>query len=255
MNKSRFRPCIDLHEGKVKQIVGSTLSDGNNEAVTNFQSEKSSDFYSKLYSDHGLTGGHIIKLGPGNDEAAAAALSRYPGALQVGGGIDASNAEYWISKGASQVIVTSSIFKNGLLQNDNLDKIFRTLQKDKNKLVIDLSCKRFDNEYYVMTDRWQVKSNFQLNSKNLELLSNYCCEFLIHAVDVEGKKMGTDLALIKFLSGESPIKTVYAGGINSYQDIEDLDKVTGGKMDFTVGSALDIFGGNLRFERIAKMFD
>jgi phosphoribosylformimino-5-aminoimidazole carboxamide ribonucleotide (ProFAR) isomerase len=70
--------------------------------LTRFCSQSSGDF-ARLYREHGLEGGHVIKLGPGNDDAARDALRAWPGALQIGGGINDENAKEWLDAGASKV--------------------------------------------------------------------------------------------------------------------------------------------------------
>lgn len=238
----RFRPCIDLHNGKVKQIVGSSLSDSDKDSVvTNFEAEYPSEYYSEMYKEDGLTGGHVIKLGPGNDEAAAQALKVYPGGLQIGGGITPENARQWLDYGASQVIVTSYIFENGDISWEKLEKITEAVGKEN--LVLDLSCRKRDGKYLVVIDRWQTFTSLEVSKETLEKLSNYCCEFLVHAVDVEGMQQGIEEELVGQLAEWSPIPMTYAGGISSLEDIEILKKAGKGKLDFTVGSALDIFGG------------
>jgi len=236
-----FRPCIDLHDGHVKQIVGSTLSDENG-ADENFVSDKGAAYYAELYKNDGLTGGHVIMLGQGNTDAARAAVKAYPGGLQVGGGINEENALEWLENGASHVILTSYIFKDGQLNQDNLDKIFAIVGKDR--LVLDLSCRRKDGKYFIVTDRWQKFTEWEVNSETLNYFSNYCCEFLIHAVDVEGMQAGIDTDLIELMAENSPLPCVYAGGISSVDDIEMIKRTGKGKVAYTVGSALDIFGGN-----------
>ncbi|KAG6861614.1 Histidine biosynthesis bifunctional protein hisB, partial [Termitomyces sp. Mi166 len=101
--RSIFRPCIDLHDGQVKQIVGGTLSDASPETLkTNFVASQSPGDFARLYRDNKLEGGHVIKLGPGNDAAAQEALGAWPGGLQIGGGINDQNAQEWIDVGASK---------------------------------------------------------------------------------------------------------------------------------------------------------
>jgi phosphoribosylformimino-5-aminoimidazole carboxamide ribotide isomerase len=249
--KIEFRPCIDLHNGKVKQIVGSTLTDDDSTVATNFESEHSSAFYAELYKRDGLTGGHVIKLGPGNDEAAKAALAAYPGGLQIGGGITADNAMEWLNAGAAQVILTSYIFADGELKQDRLDKIFKLV--GRGRLVLDLSCRKREGEYYIVTDRWQKFTNWKVNAETLKYLADYCCEFLIHAVDVEGKQAGIDTDLIQLMAENSPVPCVYAGGIRSLEDIETIAKIGKSKVHFTVGSALDIFGGSLKYSDVIEL--
>ena len=246
-----FRPCIDLHGGQVKQIVGSTLSDEHG-ADENFVSDKSAGYYAELYKRDGLTGGHVIMLGAGNQNAALEAVQAYPGGLQVGGGINDTNALEWLENGASHVILTSYIFNNGQLNKENLDKIFTMVGKDR--LVLDLSCRLKDGKYYIVTDRWQKFTDWEVNRENLEYFAEYCCEFLIHAVDVEGMQSGIDTDLIALMAENSPIPCVYAGGISSQQDIDTIRSIGKGAIAYTVGSALDIFGGNkLRYADIVAL--
>ncbi len=238
----RFRPCIDLHNGKVKQIVGSSLSDTDqNSVVTNFEAEFPSSYYAEMYKNDGLTGGHVIKLGPANDDAAANALRTYPGGLQIGGGITPENAQQWLDYGADKVIVTSYIFENGDISWEKLEKMTNAVGRDR--LVLDLSCRKRDGKYLVVIDRWQTFTSLEVSEETLHTLSKYCCEFLVHAVDVEGKQQGVEAELVEQLALWSPIPMTYAGGISSMDDIEVLAQAGQGKLDFTVGSALDIFGG------------
>ena len=235
-----FRPCIDLHEGKVKQIVGGTLNDAG--ARTNFVSEKSAAWFAELYRRDGLTGGHVIQLGTGNEAEARAALAAYPGGLHLGGGVNAANARNWLDAGASHVIVTSWVFREGQVDWARLDELVKTTGKDK--LVLDLSCRWRGEKYFVVTDRWQKFTDLEVNAETLRKFSGYCAEFLIHAVDVEGLCRGIDRELVALLGQFSPIPTTYAGGANSLADLEAVTKLGGGKVDLTIGSALDIFGGS-----------
>ncbi len=248
---SLFRPCIDLHAGKVKQIVGGSLSDSESDLQTNFISEHDPAFYAKLYCRDGLTGGHVIKLGSGNDEAAKQALQAWPGGLQLGGGITADNATEWLDAGAAQVIATSYIFSSGELQPDKLEKLYRKVGREH--LVLDLSCRRLpDGSYRIVTDRWQKFTSLPVNEITLKRLADYSLEFLVHAVDVEGKQSGIDAVLLGILAEYSPIPCVYAGGIRNFDDIERICQVGQGKIAFTVGSALDIFGGTLSYKKVVQ---
>ena len=243
---SLFRPCIDLHEGKVKQIVGSTLSDSGDAPETNFVAGHDAAWYAELYRCDKLTGGHVIKLGPGNDTAAKRALAAWPGGLQIGGGINCDNAREWLDAGAAQLIVTSYIFSDGELRLDNLARLFDITGRDR--LVLDLSCRRRgDGNYCIVTDRWQKFTTTAIKAETLAFLSDFACEFLIHAVDVEGKQAGIDEELLALLAESSPIPCVYAGGISSFGDIGKIERAGRGKIAYTVGSALDIFGGNLSY--------
>ena len=243
----KFRPCIDLHNGKVKQIVGGTLADGT-EPETNFVSEKSPAWYAELYKKDNLTGAHIIKLGPNNNDAAKEALAAWPNGMQLGGGVAVENATQWLDAGASHIIVTSYLFQKRQLDPVRLDLLVERVGKER--LVIDLSCRKKDGVYYVVTDRWQTFTNMQLNQHSLKILSGFCDEFLIHGVDVEGKQQGMDDDLIKLLADHCPIPSVYAGGVRNFADLEKLDRIGQGRIDVTIGSALDIFGGDMSYREV-----
>jgi phosphoribosylformimino-5-aminoimidazole carboxamide ribotide isomerase len=240
----RFRPCIDLHNGRVKQIVGSTLSDNDSVVLrTNFSSRFPPSHYARMYRQDNLSGGHVIMLGPGNEEAAVDALQGWPGGMQIGGGITTANAEQWLKRGASHVIVTSYVFHDGQLDTERLDQLCGLTGKER--LVLDLSCRWKDDGYYVVTDRWQKFTDLRVNGELLAELENRCDEFLIHAVDVEGKCMGVDERLIDLLAAAEVSNPItYAGGVGSMRDLEIIRKAGRSKLDTTVGSALDIFGGS-----------
>ena len=237
----RFRPCIDLHDGKVKQIVGSTLGEEPSSLRTNFSSPHPPSFYAEMYRRDQLRGGHVVMLGPGNEAAAMEALAAWPGGLQLGGGITAANAQHWLERGASHVIVTSWIFHDGQVDMERLEEL--ALLVGKNRLVLDLSCRWRENGYYVVTERWQRFTDLRLAGAALARLAAYCDEFLVHAVDVEGTCTGLDERLLRLLADESPLPTTYAGGIAGMADVELVERVGAGRIDASVGSALDIFGG------------
>ena len=237
----RFRPCIDLHEGRVKQIVGSTLEDHGAVLCTNFSSALPPSHYAEMYRRDNLNGGHVIMLGPGNEAAATEALLAWPGGLQLGGGITDENAVQWLDLGASHVIVTSHVFHDGCLDWQRLRRLNALIGKQH--LVLDLSCRRRGDDYYVVTDRWQKFTAVSINTEVLDSLATYCDEFLIHAVDVEGKCMGIDVRLLEVLAAGIPIPTTYAGGVASMADLDLIRTAGQGRIDVTVGSALDIFGG------------
>ena len=243
---TKFRPCIDLHDGKVKQIVGSSLSDSGAGLKTNFETDRSSSWFAELYKKDGIKGGHVIMLGKGNESAAKDALSAYPGGLQVGGGINAQNAKEYIDAGASHVIVTSWIFPEGKLDRERLNELVKTVGKEH--LILDLSCKRTGmangkQQWKIATNLWQTIIDIEITKETLEDLARYCDEFLVHAADVEGKQQGMDDELIKFLAENSPIPVTYAGGAKSLEDLEHCKEISNGKIDLTIGSALDLFGG------------
>jgi len=239
---TRFRPCIDLHRGAVKQIVGSSLRDDGAAPQTNFESEHPAAYYAELYRKDNLAGGHVIQLGPGNEAAATQALSAYPGGLQIGGGINPGNAAQWLGLGASHVIVTSWLFdRNGRFCEDRLSEL--VVEVGRERLVIDLSCRAKDGAWVVAMDRWQKETDLWLNPETLRHLSSSCAEFLIHAADVEGKCEGIDADLVAFLGEHSPAPCTYAGGARSLADLEQVHALSRGRVDLTIGSALDIFGG------------
>jgi len=242
-----FRPCIDLHEGRVKQIVGGSLSDSGSGLRTNFVSEKSAAWFAELYRRDGLRGGHVIQLGLGNEAAARGALAAHPGGLHLGGGVNLENAGAWLDAGASHVIVTSWVFQDGRLNWDRLKSLVATIGKDR--LVLDLSCRVRNGKYFVVTDRWQKFTELVVCAETLERMAGWCSEFLVHAVDVEGLCHGVDLKLVKLLGEASPIPATYAGGARSLEDLELVTREGRGRVDLTIGSALDIFGGSgVRYE-------
>lgn len=281
----KFRPCIDLHQGHVKQIVGSTLRDDTpvtttpttttspseaaaalsvpvSELKTNFTAEQPAQWFAELYQKDQLTGGHVIMLGSGNTEAAKAALAAYPDQLQVGGGINLDNAQEWINAGASHVIVTSFVFKDGEIHKERLQSLVNVIGKER--LVLDLSCRRrpasqqqstpekVDDAFYVVTDKWQKYTNYPVNAETLQDLSQYCAEFLVHGVDVEGLQCGILPDLVTLLGQYSPIPVTYAGGVRSIEDLELVKNLGNDKVDCTVGSALDIFGGSLSYAKVVE---
>lgn len=241
---TKFRPCIDLHDGRVKQIVGGSLTQDGASLRTNFVSDRDPAWYADLYRGDGLTGGHVIKLGAGNDEAARQALAAWPGGLQVGGGIVPGNAEEWICAGASHVIVTSCLFDGeGKFLRENLKDLVSAVGAER--LVLDLSCRRVSGGWAVAMNRWQTLTELRVTVDTLDMLAEHCAEFLIHAADVEGLCTGIDRELVEMLGNWRRRPMTYAGGISRVQDMDEIDALSGGSMDATVGSALDLFGGGL----------
>ncbi|CAG8522300.1 5063_t:CDS:10 [Diversispora eburnea] len=236
MPRTKFRPCIDLHDGQVKQIVGGSLNDINPDGLkTNFVSKEKPSYYAKLYKENYLTGAHVIKLGIGNDEAAKETLKTWPGGLQVGGGITLENAEEWIKAGAKFSL-------------SRLQELCKKLGKER--IVIDV---RQENKWIVAMNKWQTMTDMEVNKRTLDLLANYCSEFLIHAADVEGLCQGIDTELVECLGKWTSIPTTYAGGAKSIADLDLVNKLSNGKIDLTFGSALDIFGGTkVKFEDCVK---
>lgn len=252
-----FRPCIDIHDGKIKQIVGGSLKDSG--ADVNFESEQDGTYYARLYQKHNLKGGHIILLNPAASQfyeadriQALSALAAYPGGFQIGGGITSENAADYINSGASHVIVTSYVFKDGKINYDNIHKLIQAV--GSKHIVLDLSCRKKDGQYYIVTDRWQKFTEVTITSSTLDELASYCDEFLIHAADVEGKCKGIESDLIRILDGWNGTTTItYAGGIGSYEDLELLKNLSHNKINVTIGSALDLFGGSLDFGKVLEI--
>lgn len=238
-----FRPCIDLHQGKVKQIVGGTLNDAGEGLQTNFVSPHGAAWFADLYRRDALTGGHIIMLGSGNESEAKAALQAWPGGMQIGGGLDDTNILGWLEAGASHGIVTSWLFPGGQLSKDRLARLSRLVGKER--LVVDLSCRRRGEGWNVAINRWQTVTEVRIDAGLLESLAEHCDEFLIHAADVEGRQQGMDWELVELLGRISPIPTTYAGGARDISDLERLHRESRGRLDLSIGSALDIFGGKL----------
>lgn len=250
----RFRPCIDLHQGRVKQIVGGSLSDTDGSAVrTNFESGQPPQWFAQLYRQDGLEGGHVIQLDPGNRKAAEAALAAWPGGLQVGGGVTIDNAARWIDAGAAAVIVTSWVFHDGVVDMNRLRQLSRSVGSDR--LVLDLSCRRREDRYYIVTDRWQTFTQEFITPQLLDRLAPFCCEYLIHAVDVEGLCKGIETRLVALLGQWRGLPITYAGGIHTQAAIDTIERLGRGRIDFTVGSALDIFGGKqLVYRELARRY-
>lgn len=252
----KFRPCIDIHNGHVVQIVGSSLKDEGDSACENFVSEKDSAYYANLYREHSLDGGHIIILNSKDSEyyeatkaEALKALKAYPGGMQIGGGITAENASEYINAGASHIIVTSYVFSDGKICYNNLERLVEAVGKEH--IVLDVSCRMLGGKYYVVTNRWQVFTDVIFDEQLIEELSAYCDEILVHAVDVEGMKAGINEKIAAVLETSS-IPVTYAGGISTYEDIEKIRSIGKGKIDFTIGTALDIFGGNLKMKEVIR---
>ena len=253
-----FRPCIDIHNGKVKQIVGGSLKDTGNFAEENFVSKQDAAFYANMYKEAGIHGGHIILLNAKDSEYYAAtkeqalkALSAYPGGLQIGGGITAENAEEFLVAGASHVIVTSYVFRDGHIDYERLAQLVAAVGKER--LVLDLSCRKRDGEYFIVTDRWQKFTEERVTLSLLNRLKDSCDEFLIHAVDVEGKASGIETELVRMLGEWNEIPVTYAGGVGSFLDLELLKRLGQNHVNVTIGSALDLFGGAMKYEKVLKI--
>ena len=252
-----FRPCIDIHNGKVKQIVGGSLRDENNQAKENFVAKQDAAFFAKLYRQRHIKGGHIILLNPvGSEfynatrEQAMLALRAYPGGMQIGGGITADNASAFLDAGASHVIVTSYVFRDGVVNYENLKRLVSAVGRER--LVLDLSCRRKGDGYYIVTDRWQRFTEETIDVSLLGRLAEFADEFLIHAVDVEGKARGIEEDLVKLLGDWGQLPITYAGGVGDFGDLRLLQEFGGGRLNVTIGSALDLFGGAMDFEEVCK---
>ena len=255
-----FRPCIDIHNGKVKQIVGGSLKDEGNWAKENFVSNQDAAFYAKLYQKDHMKGGHIIMLNHADSvyydktkQQALSALCAYPGGLQVGGGIHTGNAKEFLDAGASHVIVTSYVFKDGRVNYENLKKLKNEVGKEH--LVLDLSCRKREDSYYIVTDRWQKFTEEKITYALLDCLMEYADEFLVHAVDVEGKSSGIEWELAEILGNWGKIPITYAGGVGSFEDLQQLEQVSCGRLNVTIGSALDLFGGSMEYRKVLNYME
>lgn len=253
-----FRPCIDIHNGKVKQIVGGSLKDTGNFAEENFVSKQDAAFYANMYKEAGIHGGHIILLNAKDSEyyeatkeQALKALAAYPGGLQIGGGITAENAKEFLAAGASHVIVTSYVFRDGHIDYERLAQLVAAVGKER--LVLDLSCRKRDGEYFIVTDRWQKFTEERVTLSLLNRLKDSCDEFLIHAVDVEGKASGIETELVRMLGEWNEIPVTYAGGVGSFSDLELLKRLGQNHVNVTIGSSLDLFGGPMKYEEVLKI--
>ena len=247
----KFRPCIDIHNGKVKQIIGSSLKDAGDQAAENFVSQQDGAFYARLYRKYGLEGGHIILLNAASSEyyestrqQALSALTAWPGHLQLGGGVNPDNAPDFLQAGASHVIVTSYVFRDGRINYENLDRLVRRVGRDR--LVLDLSCRKRQGRYYIVTDRWQKFTEEEVTLKLLERLSRQCGEF---SRPRGGCRGGKPPALRRNWYGcwlrWKVFPVTYAGGVGSFRDLEQLKQEGQGRLDVTIGSALDLFGAVL----------
>jgi len=235
----------------VVQIVGGTLREGDLERpVTNFETERLPADYAQMYRDDGFVGGHVIALGSGNEAAALSALMAFPGGMHMGGGIHPDNAEKYLEAGASHVIVTSYVFRDGQIDEKRLDEMLQTVGKDR--LVLDLSCRKRDEAYVVVTDRWQTFTDVVVNEETLGELADYCDEFLVHGVDVEGKRAGIEEPLVSMLGEWSRVPVTYAGGAQTLDDLDRVNELGYGKVDLTIGSALDIFGGDVAYRDVVS---
>ena len=155
--------------------------------------------------------------------------------------------------GASHVIVTSYVFCDGKIDYNRLDKLLEAV--GRKHLVLDLSCRKKDGQYYIVTDRWQKFTDEPLSEELLGKLASYADEFLVHAVDVEGKASGVEEELVSLLASCVDIPITYAGGVGSYEDIEVIRRLGKGLVNVTIGSALDLFGGSLKYDKVLSMMD
>ena len=246
----KFRPCIDLKEGKVVQIVGGTLNSEGTQADSNFESDTSPSDFARRYRELDLPGGHVISLGPGNRAAAIEALKAFPGGMHFGGGVTPDNASDFLDVGASHVIVTSYVFRDGVVDYERLGELVKVV--GSKRLVLDLSCRFQGGAYWVVTDRWTHFTELSVSATTLDALSKYCDEFLVHGVEVEGKMGGIEEQLVQLLGEHSPIPVTYAGGARRLEDMDLVNTLGRGRVDLTIGSALDIFGGKVPFSEVAR---
>ena len=100
---------------------------------------------------------------------------------------------------------------------------------------------------------WQKWTDVQVTPELLTGLSADCDEFLIHAVDVEGKASGVEKELIRMLGDWEGIPVTYAGGVGSMEDLETIKEIGRGRVDVTIGSALDLFGGCIPYQNVVYL--
>lgn len=244
-----FRPCIDLKDGAVVQIVGGSLRDDSDQNLhVNHLSPHPSSYFAKIYREDSLSGGHVIALGKGNLDASLEALKAFPGGLQYGGGVTPENAQIFLEAGASHVIVTSYLFENNKLSFSRLRDLINAVGKER--LVLDLSCRKRNGKYWVTCNRWQTFTDLEVTSSTLDELSKYCSEFLVHGADVEGMRAGVEDNLITLLGKHSPIPCTYAGGVKSLHDFERVKDLGDNRVHLTIGSALDLFGGDVLYSDV-----
>jgi phosphoribosylformimino-5-aminoimidazole carboxamide ribotide isomerase len=256
LRNNPFRPCIDIHDGAVKQIVGGSLNDKS--AIENFVSDRGAKYFANLYKEYNLPGGHIIILNKsGTDEyekslaQAKEALAVFPGGMQIGGGVNDKNAASFLEMGASAVIVTSFIFTDGQINKERLRIIS---ERAKGKLVLDLSVRAKGGEYFITTDRWKTVTDVKLNFETMDYLAGFSSEFLVHAADAEGLREGADGRVLSVLSDfakKRDFPITYAGGI---KDTHEAERIARNNLCFTIGTSLDIFGGNIPFRKLALTY-
>jgi phosphoribosylformimino-5-aminoimidazole carboxamide ribotide isomerase len=252
----RFRPCIDIRDGAVVQIVGGTLSDAaSSSTVTNFTASQPSAHFAARYRADALPGGHVILLGGGvsSEAAGLSALRAFPGGLQLGGGVTPSTAARFLDAGASHVVVTSYVFREGRIDWGRLAELEAACGRER--LVLDLSARKRvatggGHEFVVMTDRWQTWTEEVITPVLLAALGGHCAELLVHAVDVEGLRGGIEGELVALLGAHATVPVTYAGGVRSMEDVELVRALGRGRVDVSIGSALDIFGGSLPYEKL-----
>ena len=254
----RFRPCIDIHNGKVKQIIGDSLRDDTDSAIDNFVSDHSAGYYAALFQRKNITGGHIVLLNAPDSpqyeatrKQALEALSVWPGGMQLGGGVNAENAEFWLNAGASHVVVTTYAFSGGKINFEHLEALRSAVGREH--IVLDVSCKKKEQDsthYFIVTDRWQNMTDVELNTQTLGTLSAYCDEFLIHAADVEGRQKGIEAGVVEILGEFEGRPMTYAGGVRAAADISRIKLLGRNRLDVTIGSALDLFGGSLSLDDV-----
>ncbi|MBB09223.1 MAG: phosphoribosylformimino-5-aminoimidazole carboxamide ribotide isomerase [Roseibacillus sp.] len=239
---TKFRPCIDLHEGRVKQIVGGSLRDEGPGPRENFVAGEPPGWFARKFRADKLSGGHVIMLGPGNEVGAKEAVENWPGGLQVGGGISLENATGWLEAGASHVIVTSWLFSGqGAFMIERLEALSAEIGGER--IVVDLSARRSEQGWCVAMNRWQTPTDLLVKPEVLDRLAPHCAEFLIHAADVEGKCEGVDADLVEMLGSWEGRPVTYAGGVGHMGDVRLVEELSQGRVDVTVGSSLDLFGG------------
>jgi len=139
--------------------------------------------------------------------------------------------------------VTSFCFDGAKFSEAKLAEMVAAVGAER--LVLDLSCRAAEGGgWSVAKDRWRTITDLAVTPETLDRLAGQCAEFLVHAADVEGQCGGVDRELVQMLGSWAGAPVTYAGGARSLENLREVDGLSDGKVDLTIGSALDLFGGD-----------